>query len=292
MFTFINKNAMKKTLKLLTLLLFVAVSSCSNPSQVHETSSINLLDNNASETSENSSNTNSPSSKWTQNNQEESEAIERLIVKEGNLRFETADAKKTREIINNEVKQFNGYIAQDNSSNYNSRTEYTVTIRIPAKDFESLLNGISETASKIDSKNISAIDVTEEYIDVQARIKTKKEIEERYKELLKKGNSIEDILNIESKLGELRADIESFEGRLKYLQSRISMSTLTVTFYEKGESSSSFGNELSSALSDGWDNMLTFVIGIFHIWPFILLSIAIIVIIRRIRKRKKQNKVS
>lgn len=280
---------MKKTLKLLTLMLFVALASCSKSGENTETTAIALEEFTPEETS---ADTPSEVKQVSDDKEEDVNTVERMIVKEGSIRFETSNAKETREIINNSVKQLNGYLSQDTSSNYGNRTEYSVEIRVPAKSFETLLEGVSKTASKIDSKNINALDVTEEFIDVQARIKTKKEIEERYKELLKKANSVDDILKIESELGTLRADIESFEGRLKYLKSRISLSTLTVTFYEKGESTTGFGYEVSSAFSSGWDNLLSFIIGIFYIWPFILLSIAIVFVIRKIRKRRKQNKTN
>ncbi|MEC4034130.1 DUF4349 domain-containing protein [Myroides odoratimimus] len=215
-----------------------------------------------------------------------------MIVKEGNIRFETSNAQETRANIVASSKKLNGYLSQDTSNVYGNRTEHTIVIRVPAKNFETLLEGVTQTATKVDSKNINALDVTEEFIDVEARIKTKKEIEERYKELLKRANTIDDILRIERELGTLRADIESFEGRLKYLKSRISLSTLTVTFYEKGESTTGFGYEVSSAFGSGWSNLLSFVIGLFYIWPFILISIGLILIIRRIRKRRKQNKIN
>ncbi|MDR0193720.1 MAG: DUF4349 domain-containing protein [Myroides sp.] len=279
---------MKKTLKLLTLMLFVALTSCSKSGENIETNAIVLEEFSSTDAS-----TDKVSEEKTDaDSQVDTTSIERMIVKEGNIRFETSNAKETREIINNSVKQLGGYLSQDTSSNYGNRTEYTVEIRVPAKSFEKLLEGVSKTASKIDSKNISALDVTEEFIDVQARVKTKKEIEDRYKELLKKANSIEDILKIESELGTLRADIESFEGRLKYLKSRISLSTLTVTFYEKGESTTGFGYEVSSAFSSGWENLLSFIIGLFYIWPFILLSCGFVIIIIKIRKRRKQNRVN
>lgn len=283
---------MKKILQLLTIILFVAFTSCSKTGELSETSALALPDISTDEAARDASSSTSADAKQTQENTDETATVERMVVKEGSIRFETANAQETRETINATVKQLNGYLSNDSSSNYGNHTEHTVMIRVPAKSFETLLEGVSKTATKIESKNISALDVTEEFIDVQARIKTKKEIEERYKELLKKANSVEDILKIESELGTLRADIESFEGRLKYLKSRISLSTLTVTFYEKGESTTGFGYEISSAFGTGWDNLISFIIGLFYIWPFILLSIALVIIIRKIRKRRKKNKVN
>ncbi|MEK6507329.1 DUF4349 domain-containing protein [Myroides sp. C4067] len=279
---------MKKTLKLLTLMLFITLASCSKSTEYGETSAVALED---ISTTDAAAETTTEAPQSTDSTQDIT-VPERMIVKEGNIRFETSNAQETRANIVASSKKLNGYLSQDTSNVYGNRTEHTIVIRVPAKNFETLLEGVTQTATKVDSKNINALDVTEEFIDIEARIKTKKEIEERYKELLKRANTIDDILRIERELGTLRADIESFEGRLKYLKSRISLSTLTVTFYEKGESTTGFGYEVSSAFGSGWSNLLSFVIGLFYIWPFILISIGLILIIRRIRKRRKQNKIN
>lgn len=283
---------MKKTLKLLTLMLFVTIASCSKSAELGEPSSVALEDISTTDASADSASDNTTEVKQNQDTAEEVTAPERMIVKQGSIRFETSNAQETRKNIATSIKKLNGYLSQDSSTVYGNQTEYTIEIRVPAKNFETLLEGVTATATKVDNKNISALDVTEEFIDVEARIKTKKEIEERYKELLKRANSIDDILRIERELGTLRADIESFEGRLKYLKSRVSLSTLSVTFYEKGESTTGFGYEISSAFGSGWENLLSFVIGIFYIWPFILISTGLFFVIRRIRKHRKQNKVN
>jgi hypothetical protein len=152
-----------------------------------------------------------------------------------------------------------------------------------------LLTKISESARKLDSKNIEVLDVTEEYIDVEARIKTKKELENRYKEILKQANTVNDILSIEREIGTLRTDIESAEGRLKYLNDRISLSTLTVEYYEYTSSSFGFLSRFGNALSTGWDWLLKFIIGITHLWPFILLVTGGLYLAYRFNKRKPKK---
>jgi len=221
-------------------------------------------------------------------------ALQRKIIKEGTIRFETVNTAQTREAILKSVKENNGYLANDNANSYGGSTDYQITIRVPADKFDLLLEQISNTAKKIDSKDIKALDVTEEFIDVEARIKTKKELEDRYKEILKQAHKIEDILKIENEIGNLRTEIESFEGRLRYLKDKVSYSTLTVIFYERTETPSSysfgFGEKFISAIYNGWIGILWFIIGLTSLWPFIIIVIAAIFIIKRIRKNRKKNK--
>lgn len=119
------------------------------------------------------------------------QAVERKIIREGTIRFETNNAAETRKKIAETVTQYKGYISQDNTDTYGGRTVHTLTIRIPAENFDTLLTTVSSQASNIEAKEIKALDVTEEYIDVESRLNTKKELENRYRALLVKANKIE-----------------------------------------------------------------------------------------------------
>ena len=128
---------------------------------------------------------------------EEKAPVYRKVIKEGDISFETNNAKETRAIISKNIFELKGYISSDNISNFNDKTEYRITERVPAENFDTLQNRISEQAKKLDSKNIRVTDVTAEYIDVESRIKTKKELEIRYNELLKQASKVDEILIIE-----------------------------------------------------------------------------------------------
>jgi len=217
-------------------------------------------------------------------------AIQRKVIKQGDISFETSDAKKARAAIEQAVTDYKGYISQDNINNYGNAVRYRLEIRVPADSFDQLLAAVSQSAGKIESKNITILDVTEEFVDIEARIKTKKELEERYKELLKKANSVNDILSIEKQIGDIRTEIESVEGRMKYLTDKISYSTLTISFYEPGETGDStfgFGSKVCKAVKNGWQGLLWFLIGLTGIWPFLLIAAAVLIVIRGIRKRRK-----
>ena len=221
--------------------------------------------------------------------------LPRKIIKEGTIRFETADVIKTKEFIQKSISENKGYVSSDNVSNYGGVSgNHTMTIRIPAEKFDTFLEQISENNThRIDSKEIQALDVTEVFIDVEARVKTKKEIENRYKELLKQAHVVDDILSIEKEIGALRADIESMEGRLRYLKDKVAYSTLTLVFYEKRETGSSysfgFGSKFIKAFYDGWTNILWFIIGLTNLWPFIIIITIVAFMINRIRKNKKKK---
>ena len=216
------------------------------------------------------------------------ETIERKIIKEGEIKFKTTDVNKTKSLIEQTVQKLNGYIANDNAYDYSDRFEHRLTIRVPADKFDLLLTNISENVEKLDYKNIDVRDVTEEYIDMEARIKTKKELQNRYKEILKQATRVDEMLNIERQIGNLQTEIESVEGRMKYLKDRIAFSTLTVTYYQETTSSTGFFSKIAEALGNGWSVFLWFLIGLSYLWVFILIAVAIIYLIVRRRRRRRQ----
>lgn len=216
-------------------------------------------------------------------------ATDRKIIKEGELVFETTDISKTKSVITKTVQELNGYIAKDNAGYYSGRLEHRLVVRIPSDKFDLLLDKISESADKLDSKNVDVLDVTEEFIDIEARIKTKKELEDKYKDLLKKATKVDEILSIEKELGELRTDIESVEGRMKYLKDRISFSTLTVTYYQQTNSAFRFTSKMGQALKSGWDGFLWFLVSLTQLWVFIVIGLVTAYFITRQRRKKKKN---
>lgn len=216
--------------------------------------------------------------------------IDRKIIREGTLTFETKDVNTTRTLVETETKALKGYIASENAWTSDDRITHNLELRVPAENLDILISKITANVGKLESKNISSQDVTEEFIDNTARLKAKKELENRYMEILKKAVKVEEILAIERELGTLRADIESVEGRLKYLNEKVSYSRLSVSYYQKIKSPFQFSSKFGDSLKGGWRNLMWFFVGLGNLWPFILLGIVVLIIILRLRKRRKTKK--
>ena len=104
-------------------------------------------------------------------------AVERKLIKEGRIEFETDNINWTRKTIFEAVKKFNGYVSSDQQYKSPGRKGNTVIIRVPADNFDSLLSDATQGVEKFESKEINVKDVTEEFLDIHARLKTKKELE-------------------------------------------------------------------------------------------------------------------
>jgi Domain of unknown function (DUF4349) len=198
------------------------------------------------------------------------EIIERKLIRNGTLEFQTEEVKKTRSEIEKICKELNAYISSESENNYGERLQYNQLIRVPANQFDALVARLEPLAQKIENKNISTEDVTEQFIDVEARLKTKKELEARYREILKQAKTVDEIVSIENQISNVRSEIESMEGRLNFLKNQVAFSTLNVTYYETIGTDFGFATKFVQSLKGGWDNLLAFIIFLITLWPFVL----------------------
>ena len=108
----------------------------------------------------------------------------------------------------------------------------SIELRIPSVRFDEAVDGLSPIG-KLESVNVSVEDVGEEYVDVQARMENARRLEQRLLQLLAtRAGKLSDVLNVEHELARVREEIERYEGRLRYLRTRASVSTLTVNVHE------------------------------------------------------------
>lgn len=226
---------------------------------------------------------------------EDVEVIETKIIKFGNLRFQSDDLEQTYSQIQAAVKKYNALIKNDSQTNDDYQFSRTINIRIPNQHFDAFIQDISKGVKYFETKEISSQDVTEEYIDVTSRIKTKKILEQRYLELLKKANKVSEMLEIEGQLSDIREEIEAKEGRLKYLENKVSMSTIDLTFYkpiaEGRKATVSYGARIGNAIVSGFNSISNFFISLLGIWPLVVTLVVLFILIRKRFKRKNKNDV-
>jgi len=223
---------------------------------------------------------------------EEPIQIERKLIKDGNISFETDNLETTKNTITTAVKKYKAYIASDQEYRSAGSISNTIIIRVPKNNFDNLLADITKGITEFDGKEIKVKDVTEEFLDVSARLKTKKELEIRYLEILKKANTVKEILEVERELEQLRSDIESIEGRLKYLENKTSLATLTITYYQSISNQTQFGNKFKEGFKNGSDNLIWFFVFLVNIWPFLVILLIIAFILKKWRKRRRVNKLT
>lgn len=217
--------------------------------------------------------------------------IEQKIIKQASLRFETNDLEETYKQIQTAVKQSQGKVQSDSEGKDYGTLYRNITIRVPSQNFDNFINTILKGVSYFERKEITAEDVTEQYIDLTTRLKNKRKLEERYLQILQKAAKISEILEIEKQISIIREEIEAKEGQLKYLESRVSESTVTIEFFknlpEQEAVQLSYGSKVWTAVKSGFFSLSSFFISIISIWPFIIIIVVLAYFIRKRIKRKK-----
>ena len=198
------------------------------------------------------------------------------IIKDGNVRVEVTDLTIAKAEMDSTLKQFDAYYEKEGYQSGTYRSSYQLQIRVPSDNFEKLLSAVEVGNGKILQKNISARDVTEEYVDVAIRLDNSKNYLNRYQELLKKANSIKDILEIQEKTRRIEEEIDARTGRLKFIDDQVKFSTLHLEIFQEHENvtvrkARNFGQQLVNSFKDGVDVFLDFLLFLVNIWPFILL---------------------
>lgn len=220
--------------------------------------------------------------------------FDRKIIYTGNLRMQVEDIEVTHKNVLAMLDKYGAYVASDNVDNSYGWQENTMSLRVPKEKFYDFLAAVEKEAIFIDSKSVNASDVSEEYYDLKTRIENKKAAEAQYLEVLKKARTIAEILEVQNYLNNVREEIERMEGRIKYLDSQTSYSTLTLTFWQDKEveprKTPSFWNKLGDGAGNGWDGLMTFIIGMVTVWPLWLIGIGLFILIRWIVRRSKARK--
>jgi hypothetical protein len=225
---------------------------------------------------------------------EEGKIYQKKIIRDGSLSLESRNLEASRKILDSLVQQYQGYVSSENFNDQGNQLNLTLTCRIPAEKFDVFITDIENGPDKVKNKNINSNDVSEQYYDIKTRLENERQVEKRYLELLGRASTVKDILDIEENLGKIRQEIESKEGRLRYLDDRINYSTLTVWIYQKKETGyepaerDRFGKRLIQSLHKGWQGLVDVVLFLIKLWPLWLAGILLWRFIAWIGRRRKQ----
>lgn len=158
---------------------------------------------------------------------------DRMIVRTGSLAIVVEDTEETLEAIERLASELGGYVSDLQSWRQDDQMAATVTVRILAASFDQARERIKELAIEVESENASGQDVTEEYVDLEARLNNLEVAEEELLELLASAQEThkdaESILAIYNEITNVRMQIEQIKGRMQYLESASELATLTIT---------------------------------------------------------------
>ncbi len=159
-------------------------------------------------------------------------APDRYLIKNATVIIETDDARAATDQLTAALAQVNGYVSGLNETvNAFGKRTVVMQIRIPSDQFDHSMLQV-ESLGKVLNKQVTTEDVTEQFVDTDARVRNLKRTEERLLEHLDRAGVLEDVLRVEQELTRTREQIERLEGQLRFLGNRVSYSTINITLQE------------------------------------------------------------
>jgi hypothetical protein len=153
----------------------------------------------------------------------------RMLVWSANLSLVVSDVSASIDKAAAIAEQYRGYVEQKSDS---GEASASMRMKIPAASFNDAVRAV-QALGEVTHTRVAGEDVTERYIDVQARLKNKIELRERMRQLLQKATDIKDVITIESELSRIQTDIDTMEGTLKLLKGQVDYATIDVSLRRK-----------------------------------------------------------
>jgi hypothetical protein len=214
---------------------------------------------------------------------------DRMIIRTATLQLKVKDVADSLDRVRSLAGTHGGYIANSDSHIEGEYTVATVTLQVPAAQFDDAMTELRKVGVKAIGENVSSSDVTEEFTDLQSQLRNLQATEQRIQVLMGKAERIEDILTLDRELRQIQSEIERIMGRTTYLSKRAEMSSITVTLYpeiamvepmvttEEGWNPGKIASEAWNASLEMLSNIATvgITVAVFMWWAIPLLLLAL-----------------
>jgi uncharacterized protein DUF4349 len=223
------------------------------------------------------------------------DVLPNLVIRSGTAAMQVDSLDRAIALIHGLARRVGGFIGSSTTqSGRGAVPAATLEIRMPADRFEDAVDGL-RPIGKVESVNVTAQDVGEEYVDVQARMANDHRLEARLIELVaQRTGKLSDVLAVEQELARVREEIERYQGRMRYLQSRAAVSTLSLTIHmpipvvDEGSP-----GVMGEAVRDAWRNFITVVAFLIQslgvVVPLGVCALAGWLVLRRFRRPPPQS---
>jgi hypothetical protein len=189
------------------------------------------------------------------------ETTSRMIIKTGWLNLVVKDIVDTAKKISKFAQEKGGWVVSSNISQSEKLLSGSITVRVPAERFDESMEYFKSLAERVSNERTKAQDITEEYVDLQSRLKNLEAAENQLLEIMKRSGTISEVLQVQRELMNVREQIERIKGRMQYLEQSVKMSSITVNLALSEELLPIPPTEKwrpKYVLLETWKNVLTF----------------------------------
>ncbi len=227
-------------------------------------------------------------------------SVDRKVVQNASLELKVNDVPRAYQDAAQVALDEGGLVLDSSLAPTQDKPEARLTLRVPAASYEDALKKLSALAIKVDNQTSNAQDVTDQYTDLQARLRSAQAVEARYLDLLNRANTIDDILKVQDRLAPVRLEIEQIQGQINVMDNLSSNATISVHLYSEAPKApaSNGGPDPLAAAANGWESSLLFLRAVatgilatsaFLWWFAPVLAVAVIVLVVRYRRTSSMS---
>lgn len=162
----------------------------------------------------------------------QTDGLNRKLIYKANLTMKVKDYAKAQSDIRDMVTLGGGYILQFSENSTNQEEGGQFTLKIPSSGFASFMKNLESIPHLNLQRNVQGQDVSEEYVDLEARLKAKQVLEARYLEFMQKATKTDDLVAFTNELGKIQEEIERIKGRMRYIDQNVAFSTVEIRVYQ------------------------------------------------------------
>ncbi len=222
---------------------------------------------------------------------------DRKIVKTADLTIETKSFARFADRLHRLVRDNVGYIAQEEQTQSALRIDNTVSIKVPVDRFDEFVQQLPADSDQLTDKKVTSQDVSMEVVDTKSRLETKKEVRERYLDLLRQAHNMKDILSMQQEIDGLQEEMDAASGRINFLSHAAAFSTVNLKFFqilnpnaiETPTTEPGFLHKIKLAFLAGWEALSSLLLGLLTVWPLWLAAALGLAAWRRYQSRTAQT---
>jgi len=215
---------------------------------------------------------------------------ERLVIYNAHVSLETRELELGLAKIRALADRCGGYVASSSRTTYGMQSRADMSIRVPKDKFHTAVQEV-ETYGKVLDEGTTSEDVTQQYIDLKARLNNLQKQEERLREILALAKTVDEILKVENELTRVRGEIESLQGQINYLEGNVTMSLISVVLIEPPPPFTppgmDWGEVLATAIVGFFTVLRGMIVIVVSLLPLAVVGAPVYYVYRR-RKRRKE----
>jgi hypothetical protein len=154
--------------------------------------------------------------------------FDRLVIKTADLSLQVESVRDAEAAVRAKVQALGGYVVKAENSGAEENLTSRITFRVPAQRFDEALAGVQGLAKKLLGRTVSGDDVTEEFIDLDSRLRNLNATRDRLMTFLDKAQNVQEALSVNQSLSDIQGQIEQIKGRIQFLKQSAALSTVTV----------------------------------------------------------------